>query len=282
MFDENDLNEFQQFSYNLNSKNELQINYDIVFKQVVNFFQIQGYSRPFRVSSFFEDNIEFFRVILPPLFWLFHTKSFFPTETSIISLLSQEVQDLWKNFCLELEMNKKIDSNLKDLFYHSFPYFCAQVISEIYFLISTNIQIIHDLSFKIYICSVTVQLFTAIDPAFPHLFDRYSKYFVINSPNNRISLNNTLNTRPKSSDDTITTQKQNNIRKNLNNEKIFFQSLPKSCLFDRVNKMRRELSLNEVQNLYTWKDIEIMKQSALLSRKAAILRFVNQMKDQKL
>ena len=232
-----------------------------LFNEIIGAFFLFDEKKRLKLIDFMTSSYYFFKEIIIPLFWLVHTWIYHPEDKDCYS---KDVSRIWKSFCLDLDKNMGVDPFIRDTFYHFFPYFSTQAIHHIYSKLFGNCQIIHEMSFRMNICYVNVKFFTAIEPAYQHLLDRYSRYF-------RFSLQTPLSrkSRPKSCEKSFK-------KPFYTQSKIVKDCFNRPNLCDRVSKMRKELSISDIQVSFPTTSIEKMKQSSLSGKKAAALRLVDQ------
>lgn len=164
--------------YQFNNIPQLDFQLESTLKDTTDSVQLRKTAREKKALNLFLNNMEFLKTIFPPLFWLIHTHIFHPQEVDVINYLTNAVGAMWGQFIFPLETSVEIDSKVRDIFYHCFPYFVTQAIQQIYIqLTHSNPQVVYK-SFRMDVCSTAVEIFTHIRPLKSQLQDRLGLYFL--------------------------------------------------------------------------------------------------------
>ena len=158
-------------------KSIIENNLDIVINNTLQSVDLRNGEIALNTLYIFESNKNFLKAILPPTFWVVHDTLFKPSIIESRDYWIDKATKIWIQFCLPLETDKSIDSKVRDKFYHSFPYILTQSIQKMFVIATKSNPYVIDKSFRLKICSIAVQIFTAIQPLEAHLESRFSMYF---------------------------------------------------------------------------------------------------------
>lgn len=127
--------------------------------------------------SLFVSNRQFFEDLFLPLFWLTHTMIYHPDSKKDIQHLKQTIGTSWGHFCFPFETDRKLNPQIRDIFFDAIPYFYTQAIQHAYIKLSHGNPEITAKHFRMKICSTLVFLFTSINRVESHIDKRLRTFF---------------------------------------------------------------------------------------------------------